>query len=175
VRQMEEQLARLDRDEGGGGDTRGARGGGSAGDGESKKILEEMMKRLSIKARAGAQAGDYEVKAGNHEFRETVGKPAGDGDVQMSGTEPNPNSNASLSRAQIRANLSRDLRELVELGIREIEAYDAHAADTAGMYNRALEKRRKSAGSVSTIAGPPVASTGGGAGSGGLTGIPRNA
>lgn len=153
VRQMEGQLARLDGEEAD--DAAGARGRVRHGDGGGhlKKSLEEMMKSVRAKARAGAQAGEYEVKAGNPLSEDAVEKPAGDGDVEMSGTEPNPNS--SLSRAQIHANLCRDLRELVELGVSEMEGYDTHAADTTDMYKRALEKRQKSAGSTSAITGPP--------------------
>lgn len=137
---------------------------------ESRQSREEMLKRVRVKAREGAKAEDYEVNPGSLEFRGAPLDVTGHGDVEMSGM------GSSRSAATIRQELSLQLRDLVDRGVAELEAYDNHAAESTNMYKQALKRREERRGSTSTSAvQSPIATSAGGLGGGGFGGgILRN-
>ena len=135
-----EELARLEED---GVDE----GEGWEGNGVGREELDEMIKRIRVPRRADAKGEEYEVKEGDFAIkpaeRLTMGDTSlpvtDDGDVQMGGMHDSPR---ARNATQIRLELSRDLRELVERGVREMEAYDVHAQETTKVYKDALERRK---------------------------------
>ena len=158
VRQAEEDLARLDDDAQEDSMEEEFRGI------EARKSREEMMNRVRFKMRQGTKPGDYEIKPGRLEFRDAIAAPgAGNGDLEISGMDH------PRSATTIRQGLSIKLRDLVDRGIVELEAYDAHAAEPTSMYKQSLKRREERRRSTSNTAfQAPVAksSTTDGAGSG---------
>lgn len=150
--ELEEESKNDDREE------RGDEAGKQRRD-ESKRNKDEMLRRVRVKARAGAKAEDYEIKPGNAEFRHGMSSaalPSCNKDVEMGGTElPLPRTGA-----QIRAELSVELLDLVTRGVAELEAYDNHTAESTSMYKRAVERRKERLESISTAsAQSPVATS----------------
>jgi hypothetical protein len=98
-----------------------------------KEELEAMIKRVRVEARKGEE---YEVKKGDYDQK------AGEqnGDVAMGGMDDIPK---RRSAAQIRYKLTKDLNELVRRGVREMDAYDAHAKETTKVYWEALERGKR--------------------------------
>ena len=111
---------------------------------EERSSRAEMLRRVRVKAREGARGEEYEIKAGNLEFRDAVSAPGtSNGDVWMSDIGP-------ILSSDIRQELSLQLRDLVDLGVAELEAYDNHAAESTNMYKQALKRREERRGSTST-------------------------
>lgn len=90
-----------------------------------------------MKAREGAKGKDYEVKPGFPEFKDAPAAVTTDRDVAVSGTGMEP----SRPGAFIREELPLQMRQLVDRGVAELEAYDKHAAESANNYKQALKRR----------------------------------
>lgn len=112
-----------------------------AQDEEVKKSIEEMIQRLRVPVRKDAEAGEYEVQAGNMELRNAPSTRGGD-DMHKSGTDspvvPEPKARTATA---IRAELSWELRNLVDRAVSEMEAYEAHATSVSSHYKQAMERR----------------------------------
>jgi hypothetical protein len=130
---------------------------------ENRRSRNEMLRRVRSKAREGAKAEDYQVRPGNVDFKDRIPAPAtGNGDVEISGMGP------SRSAAAIRQELSLQLRDLVDRGVAELEAYDNHAAASTNMYKQALERQNQRRRSTSTAVVQPSVATGAGGFGGGI-------
>jgi hypothetical protein len=122
---------------------------------EVKKSREEMLRRARLKAQRGAKTEDYVVKPGNAGFRDDVPeKTIMDVGVEVGGVAP-----SSRTAAEIRAKLSTALQDLVNRGVKELEAYDNHAAQSIRMYKQALGRPSGSI-SAAAVQSPAVMSAG---------------
>lgn len=103
-----------------------------------RQEMQEMMRRVRAKVREGAKGEEYEFKKGDFDKQEEAG---GNADVAMGGMGDVP---GRRNAARIRYEIGRDLRELVEKGVREMEVYDVHTAETMKVYKEALERVKRS-------------------------------
>lgn len=105
-----------------------------------KREYEEMMRKVRAGRREGAKGEEYEVRKENFAVMPVVQEQIvdGGGDTEMGGMlNPFPKPRTAT---QIRADLSRELRAVVEKGIYEIEMYDRHARETTRGPREALRR-----------------------------------
>jgi len=114
------------------------------------KEVQNMVQRLKAPVKKNAKSEDYELKPGSPIFKAPAAPQ--DTDVEMGGM--NNESPKSRTATVIREELGRNLRELVDKSVREMEAYDTHALGVSNHYKQALERRTGKA------APPPSAPTG---------------
>ena len=118
--------------------------------------MREMIRRVGVPKReaSGSREGNFEVKEGD--FAEKW--KGREGDVGMGGMEKPKKRTATV----IRAELSKELRDLIDVGATEIERYDGHARRRLRQYKEYLEKVKMKGGSMSVSA--PVSAGGMGRG-----------
>jgi hypothetical protein len=115
-----------------------------------KNEVANMMQRLKVRVRKDAKSEDYELKPGNPIFK-TPAIPKDD-DIEMGGVNDEPPKRRTAT--VIREELSRDLRELADKSVKEMEAYDTHTLGVSNHYRQALERR------TGKSVAPPPAPTG---------------
>ena len=111
-----------------------------------RSAIAAVTDRIRKPARKDAKLEDFEFQstsgiANPMEIRE-------DGDVLMAGTSTDPNLTSPPRRTAraIRKDLSSALKEVVDCGVKEMEAYDNHAQEVVAFYRQALERRMERGG-----------------------------
>jgi len=112
--------------------------------------MEVMMQKVKAKHPdwSEREKGFYEVKRGGLEVQGNGEGGDRDGDVEMRDVvDARPRRRTATV---VKKEVSRELRELVDDGVKELEAYDGHARRTVEYYRGPLERmRRKSGAQVS--------------------------
>ena len=122
----------------------------------NKDEMEEMLRKIKAPAKKDAVPGEYELKEG--ELRGAYSSSATsntDRDVEME-------SPSNRTARTVREELSGMLKELVNRGVSEIEAYDGHAELVSNYYRQALERSNSRSGSISSASGTAAVAGGGG-------------
>ena len=158
LQKAEEELAGLGEN----GEVGGENGEARRKRDDIRRAKEQMLKKVRVKAREGSTSEDYEIKPSEPDLKASnPALGASCGDVAISGV------GYFRSAATIRQELSHALRDLVDRGVAELEAYDSHAAQSTSIYEQALKRREERRGSTSTTSIPShVGGRGGGFGGG---------
>jgi hypothetical protein len=102
-----------------------------------KNEISSIMARLKAPMKEGASSKDYELKPGAPELHTTTTRTDSAGDTEMGGMSAAPRRTAAV----IREELARNLRELVESSVKELEANDVHAKGVLMHYKQNYERK----------------------------------
>ena len=148
-----------------------------------KREIDAMITRAKVPARKDAKSEEYEVKPGSLHFQnpapasqshQVPATSSNNEDTEMGGMGSGANTmhldqNQHQGQAQyqgpgqplrrtakvIREELHANLRQLIDRGVSEMEAYDGHAANTRNFYVQAWERRTGQPGSNNPPPRPP--------------------
>ncbi|CZR53739.1 uncharacterized protein PAC_03619 [Phialocephala subalpina] len=134
-----------------------------------QKSIDACFAAMRVPAKKGARSEDFEYRAGNTTTMGTArGSDGENRDIEMSGTEEtlrsplNGDVNNELTQTQVLTALSKEMRDLVERGTAEMQAYDGHAKQVIAHYQQALDRRTGRKGSAQVSVASPVNNFAGG-------------
>jgi hypothetical protein len=102
-----------------------------------KNEISSMMARLKAPMKGDAKSKDYELKPGAPELQTPTTRKNSGGDTEMGGTSAAPRRTATV----IRAELAKNLRELVDSSVKDLEANDVHAKGVLAHYKQNYERK----------------------------------
>jgi hypothetical protein len=146
-----------------------------------KREIDSMIARAKVPARKDAKSEEYEVKPGSFHFQTPVpasqshqvpATSSNNEDTEMGGMgtaastmpmgqnqrqaqDQGPDQPPRRTAKVIREELHANLRQLIDRGVSEMEAYDGHAANTRNFYVQAWERRTGQPGSSNLPPRPP--------------------
>jgi hypothetical protein len=117
---------------------------------QKKQDIQNMIRRARVEVRKDAAPGAYEIRNSTFEDSGSNLSILEDQHVELANIKPR-------TQVSIRADLTHELRDLVMRGASEMEAYEAHAEETAKTYKQMLERRKERAGHSTSSSGPSSA------------------
>ncbi|KAE8449762.1 hypothetical protein EG329_007537 [Mollisiaceae sp. DMI_Dod_QoI] len=143
-----------------------------------QKSVDALFASTRVSAKKGARSEDFEFKVEKVPSNALPAKPGGpvggDGDVTMGGTEilttprspPGEDDDIDMdnirSPREVLTSLSSDLKDLVNRGAPQMQAYDIHAKTVVQHYKQALDRRASRTGSMASPINTAYGGTGGG-------------